>query len=257
MARAAGTRTSAPTRAGPQGAGAGGRGLDSGTGPGVRTHVEQNGSAVDTGGVAAPVAAATAGHAGKAKTPSCTRPRATRTPAGRRPADRRGALRGTDSGDRPRRRRTVPTRSEYAPADSHPKTGVRDICPGARRGLHAHSRLQFLRGHPGLQDRNPEGVAVGGGEFSRPQPAGPLRAIGPRLPASQQPVRDTKTRPMSSPEQSKSPATRETPSRGPAVTRPWTASAYGREPQPRTTIAGMPASTTQPVSCRRRVYRRG
>ncbi|MFE3673320.1 hypothetical protein [Streptomyces goshikiensis] len=39
--------------------------------------------------------------------------------------------------------------------------------------------------------------------------------------------------------------------------RSWTAPAYGWERQPRTTIAGMPASITQPVSCRRRVYRCG
>ncbi|MFE2926100.1 hypothetical protein [Streptomyces goshikiensis] len=35
------------------------------------------------------------------------------------------------------------------------------------------------------------------------------------------------------------------------------APAYGRELRPRTTIAGMPASITQPVSCRHRVYRCG
>ncbi|MGW6884959.1 hypothetical protein ACWGEU_32515 [Streptomyces goshikiensis] len=38
---------------------------------------------------------------------------------------------------------------------------------------------------------------------------------------------------------------------GEAVTAP----AYGWELRPRTTIAGMPASTARPVSCRRRVYR--
>lgn len=58
---------------------------------------------------------------------------------------------------------------------------------------------------------------------------------------------------MSSPEQSKSPATRSTASRGSAVTRSRTTLAYDCELKPRTTRTGIPAYASQPVSCWRRV----